>query len=202
MLAGGQEWLSQHFARSVPPIAMWHGIAHHEGSEGAPLLAGALGWLECRLWAEYPAGDHTLFVGEVLAAELGEDAPPLVHVGSRLPRARVTIEAVVFDLDGVLARQRADLGRGARAVRPRAGRALRRRRAAGDDGHELERVVALHPRAARRRRPRRTRSTPTSSASCRPLPRAPAARCRARERRWSAWRRSSRSRSHHPRTGR
>jgi flavin reductase (DIM6/NTAB) family NADH-FMN oxidoreductase RutF len=82
LLAGGQEWLSQHFARSVPPIAMWHGVAHHEGSEGAPLLAGALGWLECRLWAEYPAGDHTLFVGEVLAAELGEDAPPLVHIGS------------------------------------------------------------------------------------------------------------------------
>ena len=54
LLAGGQEWLSQHFARSVPPIAMWHGVAHHEGSEGAPLLAGALGWLECRLWAEYP----------------------------------------------------------------------------------------------------------------------------------------------------
>ena len=82
LLAGGQEWLSQHFARSVPPIAMWHGVAHHEGSDGAPLLAGALGWLECRLWAEYAAGDHTFFVGEVLAAELGEDAPPLVHVGS------------------------------------------------------------------------------------------------------------------------
>jgi HAD superfamily hydrolase (TIGR01509 family) len=88
LLAGGQEWLSQHFARSVPPIAMWHGVAHHEGSEGAPLLAGAIGWLECRLWAEHDAGDHTLFVGEVLAAELGEDAPPLVHV--------------VFDLDGVI----------------------------------------------------------------------------------------------------
>jgi flavin reductase (DIM6/NTAB) family NADH-FMN oxidoreductase RutF len=29
LLAGGQEWLSQHFARSVPPIAMWHGVAHH-----------------------------------------------------------------------------------------------------------------------------------------------------------------------------
>ena len=82
LLAGGQAGLSQHFARSVPPIAMWHGVAHHEGSEGAPLLAGALGWLECRLWAEYEAGDHTLFVGEVLAAELGEHAPPLVHIGS------------------------------------------------------------------------------------------------------------------------
>lgn len=82
LLAGGQEWLSEHFARSTPPIAMWHGVAHHEGSEGAPLLAGAIGWLECRLRSEHEAGDHTLFVGEVLAAEPGEDAPPLVHVGS------------------------------------------------------------------------------------------------------------------------
>jgi flavin reductase (DIM6/NTAB) family NADH-FMN oxidoreductase RutF len=82
LLAGGQQWLSQHFARSVPPIAMWHGVAHHEGSEGAPLLVGALGWLQCKLWAEYDAGDHTFFVGEVLAAELGADAPPLLHVRS------------------------------------------------------------------------------------------------------------------------
>lgn len=84
LLAAGQEWLAQHFARSTPPIAMWHGVAHEEGSVGAPLLAGAVGWLECRLSAEYPAGDHTFFVGEVLAAELGPEAPPLVHVGAEV----------------------------------------------------------------------------------------------------------------------
>jgi flavin reductase len=80
LLAGGQEWLAQHFARGVPPIGMWHGIATLEGAAGAPLLAGALGWMECRLAGETPAGDHTFFVGEVLSAELGEPAPPLVHV--------------------------------------------------------------------------------------------------------------------------
>jgi len=79
LLAGGQEWLAQHFARGVPPIAMWRGIATREGAAGAPLLVGALGWIECRLWAEYPAGDHTFFVGEVLSVELGERAPPLLH---------------------------------------------------------------------------------------------------------------------------
>ncbi len=82
LLAAGQEWLAQHFARGVPPIAMWHGVATKEGAAGAPLLVGALGWLECRLWAEYPAGDHTLFVGEVLSVELGEPAPPLVYLES------------------------------------------------------------------------------------------------------------------------
>jgi flavin reductase (DIM6/NTAB) family NADH-FMN oxidoreductase RutF len=82
LLADGQEWLAQHFARGVPPIAMWHGIASREGAAGAPLLVGALGWLECRLLSEHKTGDHTLFVGEVLSVELGEPAPPLVHVHS------------------------------------------------------------------------------------------------------------------------
>ena len=82
VLAAGQEHLAQHFARGVPPIALWHGIASREGAAGAPLLVGALGWLECRLADEVPAGDHTFFVGEVLSVELGESAPPLVHIES------------------------------------------------------------------------------------------------------------------------
>lgn len=82
LLAAGQDWLAQHFARGVPPIAMWRDVATREGAVGAPLLAGALGWLECRLADEVATGDHTLFIGEVLAAELGEAAPPLVYVGS------------------------------------------------------------------------------------------------------------------------
>ena len=82
LLAQGQEWLAQHFARGVPPIALWHGIASREGAAGAPLLVGALGWVECRLASEHPVGDHTFFVGEVLSVELGEPAPPLIHLGS------------------------------------------------------------------------------------------------------------------------
>jgi flavin reductase (DIM6/NTAB) family NADH-FMN oxidoreductase RutF len=82
ILAGGQEWLAQHFARGVPPIGMWHGIATREGAAGAPLLVGAVGWLECRLAGESAAGDHTFFVAEVLSVELGEQAPPLVYVES------------------------------------------------------------------------------------------------------------------------
>jgi flavin reductase (DIM6/NTAB) family NADH-FMN oxidoreductase RutF len=83
LLAAGQEAVAQHFARGVPPIAHWQGIAHREGSAGAPLIEGALGWLECRNWAEHDAGDHTFFVGEVLACELGVAAPPLVYVDRR-----------------------------------------------------------------------------------------------------------------------
>jgi len=77
ILAAGQERLAQHFARGVPPIAMWQGIPVEARASGAPLLAGAIGWLECRLDNELPVGTHTLFVGEVLRVQLGEDALPL-----------------------------------------------------------------------------------------------------------------------------
>jgi flavin reductase (DIM6/NTAB) family NADH-FMN oxidoreductase RutF len=83
LLAADQEAVAQHFARGVPPIAHWHGIAHREGARGAPLLEGALGWLECSVWAEWAAGDHTLFAGEVLEYELGAAQPPLLYLDRR-----------------------------------------------------------------------------------------------------------------------
>ena len=100
--ARDQVELAQHFARGVPPIALWHGIDILEGSRG-PLLAGAVGWLECELQAEHEAGDHTLFVGRVERAEQGADGPPLLRLGGeyRASGYRV-IETVVFDLDGVI----------------------------------------------------------------------------------------------------
>jgi flavin reductase (DIM6/NTAB) family NADH-FMN oxidoreductase RutF len=82
LLAAGQEWLAQHFARGVPPIAMWHGIATEPGASGAPLLVGALGWLECSLHDQVSAGTHTFFVCAVRRVELGEDVPALVRVRS------------------------------------------------------------------------------------------------------------------------
>jgi flavin reductase (DIM6/NTAB) family NADH-FMN oxidoreductase RutF len=81
LLAGDQQSLAQHFARSVPPIALWEGIELHESDIPEPLLAGAVAWLECRVVGEHEAGDHTIFVGEVLSVELGRAAPALVYVG-------------------------------------------------------------------------------------------------------------------------
>jgi flavin reductase (DIM6/NTAB) family NADH-FMN oxidoreductase RutF len=87
VLAGDQDWLAQHFARSVPPIVQWDGIPIHPSVLREPLIADALAWLECRTWAEYEAGDHTIFVGEVLSLELGRSAPGLVYIGSRYREA-------------------------------------------------------------------------------------------------------------------
>jgi flavin reductase (DIM6/NTAB) family NADH-FMN oxidoreductase RutF len=80
LLGAGQERLAQHFARGVPPIGLWEGIATRAGSLGAPLLEHAFAWIECRLHAEHATGDHTLFVGDVAAAELGEAGEPLLYV--------------------------------------------------------------------------------------------------------------------------
>jgi len=45
---------------------------------GAPVLADALGWLECRVVATLPSGDHTLVLGEVIEAGVEHDgAGPL-----------------------------------------------------------------------------------------------------------------------------
>jgi len=80
MLAEGQEPLAQHFARGVPPIALWEGVALR-GAEGPPQLDEAMGWLRCRTAAQHPAGDHTFFVGEVESAEAGPGRRPLVFHG-------------------------------------------------------------------------------------------------------------------------
>ena len=82
LLGEGQEPLAQHFARGVPPIALWEGFELGP-EEGPPLLAGAIGWLRGRVAAEHAAGDHTFFVGEVEEVVPGSPARPLVYLAGR-----------------------------------------------------------------------------------------------------------------------
>jgi flavin reductase (DIM6/NTAB) family NADH-FMN oxidoreductase RutF len=78
MLAGNQEHLAQHFARSVPPIALWNGIPVRE--DDPRLIAGAAGWVVARTVAEHATGDHTFFVGEILFIEEGTAPDSLTYV--------------------------------------------------------------------------------------------------------------------------
>ena len=79
LLAAGQLELARHFARGIPPIVLWRGIEVRAGRR-APLLEGAVGWLECAVAAEHEAGDHTFFIGRVERAESGESGDALVRV--------------------------------------------------------------------------------------------------------------------------
>jgi flavin reductase (DIM6/NTAB) family NADH-FMN oxidoreductase RutF len=78
ILAGDQEHLAQHFARSVPPLVQWDRIPVRD--DDPRLLQGAVGWLRVRTTEEVPAGDHVLFVGEVLELERGAAASSLVYL--------------------------------------------------------------------------------------------------------------------------
>jgi flavin reductase (DIM6/NTAB) family NADH-FMN oxidoreductase RutF len=78
ILAGSQARLAQHFARGVPPIALWTGI---EVLDDDPrLLAGAVGWIVARTVSEFRTGDHTFFVGEVVSLKEGVGSDSLVYV--------------------------------------------------------------------------------------------------------------------------
>jgi flavin reductase (DIM6/NTAB) family NADH-FMN oxidoreductase RutF len=81
ILAAGQDHLAQHFARNVPPIALWNGIPVRD--EDPRLLAGAVGWIVARTTAELETGDHMFFVGEVQSLEAGPGAGSLVYLDKR-----------------------------------------------------------------------------------------------------------------------
>ena len=78
--AAEHEQLAQHFARGVPPIAMWRGITAEAAISGAPLLTGEPDWLECRLRDELPVGKHTLFEADLSLSWLRREPCPLQHL--------------------------------------------------------------------------------------------------------------------------
>ncbi len=46
---------------------------------GAPLLPGVLGWVDCRLVSVHDEGDHSIFVGEVVAAGAADEGNPILY---------------------------------------------------------------------------------------------------------------------------
>lgn len=70
--------------RGRPLEGQFDRVPHHRGCVvDAPLLDDALAWLECETWQAYDAVDHTIVVGKVLHADVGEtDDRPLVYYRS------------------------------------------------------------------------------------------------------------------------
>ncbi len=58
------------------------GVDFHLGEYDQPLLEGVIGYLECELREQYEGGDHIIAVGEVMAAGVGEQEPPLAYFRS------------------------------------------------------------------------------------------------------------------------
>lgn len=78
LLGADQEDLARRFAAGRPPLVHWQGVPTREGRI-APLIEGALGWIEATTRAEHDAGDHTLFVADVLSIEHGPSRQALVY---------------------------------------------------------------------------------------------------------------------------
>lgn len=78
LLGDGQEELALRFAAGRPPIVHWDGVAVREG-RFAPLIDGALGWIEGQTRAEHPAGDHTFFVADAVTVERGPAQSALMY---------------------------------------------------------------------------------------------------------------------------
>jgi flavin reductase (DIM6/NTAB) family NADH-FMN oxidoreductase RutF len=57
------------------------GVEWFSGETGVPLIAGALGTMECSTYQRIPCGDHDIFVGEVVRASVTE-GKPLIYFGS------------------------------------------------------------------------------------------------------------------------
>jgi flavin reductase (DIM6/NTAB) family NADH-FMN oxidoreductase RutF len=57
------------------------GVAFHPEQTGAPVLDEALAWMDCRVTEVLPGGDHTIFLGEVVAADAREGTPLLYYRG-------------------------------------------------------------------------------------------------------------------------
>ena len=71
ILAEDQAAWSERFAGRGSQEDRFAGIAVTTAVTGAACLTDARAWLDCRVAAVHAAGDHSIFVGEVLAVGLG-----------------------------------------------------------------------------------------------------------------------------------
>ncbi len=76
VLGAAQSALSNRFAD--PGADRFDGVPVVRGATGAPLLAGAIAHLECRISSRHDGGDHAIIVAEVVSAT-ASDGPPLIY---------------------------------------------------------------------------------------------------------------------------
>jgi len=57
----------------------FEGLDFKKGATGSPVLSGSMGHLDCKVIHAFDGGDHTLYVGEVVAGSLDESRHPLVY---------------------------------------------------------------------------------------------------------------------------
>ena len=56
----------------------FEGVSYKIGANGAPILDGALAYLECKVTTAIDGGDHTIYLGEIEQAETPHEGKPLL----------------------------------------------------------------------------------------------------------------------------
>jgi flavin reductase (DIM6/NTAB) family NADH-FMN oxidoreductase RutF len=79
VLGASQVELARRFSR--PHADRFAGVDFRLGWSEAPLINGCIAWLECRHHARHRAGDHELFVGEVMTVERAPGQGLVFHHG-------------------------------------------------------------------------------------------------------------------------
>jgi flavin reductase (DIM6/NTAB) family NADH-FMN oxidoreductase RutF len=65
--------------KSSAEVDKFAGVIVDKAKTGAPLIKEACAYIDCELAAEFPAGDHTCFVGKVVAADRNTFEKPLAY---------------------------------------------------------------------------------------------------------------------------
>ena len=79
LLRDDQRELSDRFAGRLGEIDRFEGLTTHTAATGAPILEDCLAWLDCRVVSTQVAGDHTLYIGEVVGAGVNGSTKPLIY---------------------------------------------------------------------------------------------------------------------------
>ncbi|MGH4033385.1 flavin reductase family protein [Actinomycetota bacterium Odt1-20B] len=90
IMGAAQEDVVRFFADKQRPLGpeQFTRIDWTEGPHtGAPLLSGALAWLECELSAAHTFGDHSIFIGRVIEARRGSGQDGLLFFDGAFQRA-------------------------------------------------------------------------------------------------------------------
>ena len=83
LLADGQKHLGKHFGLSSGRnIDKFTDIDFHKSKSGLPIFDNIYAYIECRLINILNAGDHDLFVGEVLEHSVDNRKSPLIFKSS------------------------------------------------------------------------------------------------------------------------
>jgi len=78
-LAYDQESLSDRFAGRKGVQGMFGGPNFKLGVSGAPIIEGVRAVIECKAWAVYEGGDHSLVIGEVVSVKSISRKKPLLY---------------------------------------------------------------------------------------------------------------------------